>query len=548
MNAKPKKYLKILSTAIAALVLSTLIGSTSALFAQSDAAQSGSGSGGTTTQQTDGAGQQTITANGADIVAPSDVENIKAVAGDGEVQLIWDAATDNIGVTGYKIYRGTHAVKISDDRYDLPTIPVGNVTTYVVKNLTNEKTFYFSLTAVDAAGNESPNYATEASATPQNGLHLAALEDDGKSPQVTEVKAEDVITVLVTFSEPVKLPEEHPASAFQIEKAEDKARLEVQKADVDARDSSGKTVLLTTAPQETGAEYVVTAGIELQDNFNNPVISGTSDTGSFKGSAKQKPATTTLVASNAPVETGTGTTTETSADTAPPTVTGGSADFNNRLTVTFSEPVELPPNPKTKFIVVKKESREALRVINVSLSNDGKTAYLTTDPQQAVDYEVAVSGVNDSAGNEILASGGVAIVTGKGSSIEDLVPPEDVTKLIARIIGAGKNVVELTWEGSKNSAGDLNDQLLYQSDDQHGAAYGDSASLGTSTISAEVQDLKQGNWYTFKVTTKDLAGNESRGAVASIFLPKTGPGVVAAGLTSLVMGLYRRRKKTKEPK
>lgn len=370
-----------------------------------------------------------------DAIEPSDVSNLKAVAGDAEVQLTWDAATDNVAVTGYKIFRGTQAVKTQGGTYDLPVIPVGNVKSYIVQNLTNDQTYYFSAAAIDAAGNESISYAKEVSATPRAGLHLAAVEDDGNPPQVKEVKTEDVITVQVIFSEPVKLPLEFPQSAFVIEKSSDKSKLAVQRAEIDARDEKGATVLLTTAPQAEGADYLLTVGIEVKDYFNNPVISGTSDTGSFKGSAKQKE--------------------------------GGSV---------------LPPV--------------------------------------------------DNTGND----------TGE---IRDLVAPEDVTALLAKIKDAQNNIVEVKWTPSKNSAGDLADQIFYQSNDKTGKAFGQGTLLGTTTSSLEVHDLAPGNWYTFKVTSKDFVGNESKGVMKSLFLPQTGPGVVAAGLTALGMGWWRRKKKNK---
>jgi hypothetical protein len=518
-----KKRLKILATIGIATLLVFVLGSLQFLQAQGAASQPTVFSVGTSSSD-------------SDTTDPSDVANLKAVPGDSEVKLTWDASTDNVSVTGYKIFRGTHALASEDDQYDLPEIPVGAVTSYTVKNLTNGQKYYFSMVAVDAASNESGHYAAEVNATPASGLKIVA-EDDGKPPEVKEVKAEDVITVLVVFTEAVKLPEEHPASAIRIEKITDKSRLEVQKAELDMRDDSGGTVLLITAPQETDAEYIVTAGIEMEDLLGNPVVSGTSDTGSFKGSSKKKE-----VAKTAPLPSPVPTPPAAAADTDPPKLTAGSADFNNRMSITFSEKVQLPPNPKSQFTAVKKGTAEALKIINVSLSVDGKTAYLTTDPQKPVEYEVKVAGVKDLAGNELAASASSIVVSGKGSGLEDLVPPEDVMNLIARIKDAKTNLVELRWEASKNSAGDLADQSLYQSDDKEGAKFGNGTSLGTSTTAVEVEDLKGGNWYTFKVTAKDTSENENKGAVTSIFLPETGPGAVAAGLTALVMGWYRRKK------
>lgn len=482
--------------------------------------------------QSSGAGQSGGTGAATDSVMPSDVANVKATPGDSEIQLTWDAATDNVGVSSYKIYRGTKSVKTTEDhRYDLPVIPVSNVKSYVVKNLTNGQKYFFSVTAVDAAGNESDNYSDEVSATPESGLRLASIEDDGKAPQVKEVKAEDSVTVLVVFSEAVKLPEERPASAFTIEKAADKKRLDVQKAEIDSRDETGKTVVLQTAVQEEKADYVLTAGLEIKDYFDNPIISGTSDTGSFKGSGKKKE-----VAPPTPPASG---------DQEPPVLVSASADFSDRIAVNFSEKITLPDNPKDSFSIVKKGTEEHLAVNNVSLSVDEKTVYLTTAPQQAVEYEVRVSGVKDLAGNLIAATGNKVSVTGKTAvdGAKDLIPPEEVTKLIARIKNAKTNLVELRWEPSKNSAKDLANQNFYQSNDKDGKTFGAASALSPTATAVEVENLQGDRWYTFKVTTKDTTGNESKGAVTSIYLPKTGPGLIAAGLTSVLMGLYSRKRK-----
>lgn len=422
MNTKTKKFL------LVTLTCSLLLSGTNVLFAQDTNGTSTNG---------------TSTAVSADTLEPTDVENLKAVAGDTEVLLTWDAARDNVGVTSYKIYRGNKPVKTADDSYDLPTIPVGNVKSYAVKNLTNGQLYYFTVTALDSAGNESINYAVEASALPKSGQSLPqAAIDDGKSPQVKSVKTEDVITVLVQFEEPVKLPEEHPASAFTIEKIVDKSRLEVQSAVIDERDATGTTVLLTTAPQEAKAEYLLTAGIEVQDLTGNPIISGTADTGSFKGGEKQK-----------------------------------------------SDVVENEP------VTSETDSESDLR--------------------------------------------------GSGGELKDLVPPEDVTKLLAQIKDAERNIVELKWSASKNSANDLADQMLYQSKGKYTKSPKDGTSLGATTDNIEVQDLKAGNWYTFKVTTKDTAGNESKGSITAIYLPQTGPGLVAVMITSVFMGVYSRKMKRK---
>jgi hypothetical protein len=66
----------------------------------------------------------------------------------GTATLTWDANTET-DVTGYNVYMGTQPGLYG------PPMSVGNTTSYTVGNLTGGRTYYFSLTAVDSAGNES---------------------------------------------------------------------------------------------------------------------------------------------------------------------------------------------------------------------------------------------------------------------------------------------------------------------------------------------------------------------------------------------------------
>src|SRR3989338_6200875 len=102
----------------------------------------------------------------ADIELPSDVENVEAVPGDSMVNLSWDVATDNVGVEGYKVYYGQESVTGQGGKYQY-ALEVGDVIEYDVKNLVNGGTYYFAVTAYDAAGNESDSYSFEVEATPQ---------------------------------------------------------------------------------------------------------------------------------------------------------------------------------------------------------------------------------------------------------------------------------------------------------------------------------------------------------------------------------------------
>ncbi|BFT74154.1 lytic polysaccharide monooxygenase [Paenibacillus sp. P36] len=81
--------------------------------------------------------------NPVDITSPTAPTSLKGTAAATSVSLSWGASTDNVGVTGYKVYKGSTLV--------------ANVTgtSYTVTGLTASTSYTFTVKAFDAAGNES---------------------------------------------------------------------------------------------------------------------------------------------------------------------------------------------------------------------------------------------------------------------------------------------------------------------------------------------------------------------------------------------------------
>jgi fibronectin type 3 domain-containing protein len=79
---------------------------------------------------------------------PSVPQNLEAVAGNGTVNLTWNAPNEDGGwpITGYKVYRRT-----SEGAEVLLAI-IGNVTNYVDNAVTNGQTYYYRVSAVNAMG------------------------------------------------------------------------------------------------------------------------------------------------------------------------------------------------------------------------------------------------------------------------------------------------------------------------------------------------------------------------------------------------------------
>jgi fibronectin type 3 domain-containing protein len=66
--------------------------------------------------------------------------------------LTWNASPD-VGVTGYRVYYSTSSGKYTQAYGS--GIAAGNTTTFTVSSLPSGYTYFFAVTAIDAAGQES---------------------------------------------------------------------------------------------------------------------------------------------------------------------------------------------------------------------------------------------------------------------------------------------------------------------------------------------------------------------------------------------------------
>jgi chitodextrinase len=91
----------------------------------------------------------------ADVSSPSAPGNLTATGGNSSVGLKWSAATDNVGVTGYRVYRaGAQIASLA-----------ASTLSYSDPGLTNGTSYSYTVKAVDAASNPSAASNT-ATATP----------------------------------------------------------------------------------------------------------------------------------------------------------------------------------------------------------------------------------------------------------------------------------------------------------------------------------------------------------------------------------------------
>ena len=147
-----------------------------------------------------------VLAQTEDVTPPSDIERAPVVSsvGDASVTLSWDVGVDNVAVTGYKVYYGTSSLvaQKSDNgagRSEYESfVKVDNSNTTTIKDLQNGVKYYFSVTSLDAAGNESEFYSPEAEATPI--ANTVVENTNTNEPVITdkpvEEKKEEVIDVV----------------------------------------------------------------------------------------------------------------------------------------------------------------------------------------------------------------------------------------------------------------------------------------------------------------------------------------------------------------
>ncbi len=491
----------------------------------------------------------------ADTVAPSYVDGVQAVPGDASVTLSWDASTDNVGVMGYVLYYGTVSVSQAGQEYDNQT-EIGNVLIYTMAGLQNNVTYYFAVTAKDAAGNESEEYSLEVSATPA----ASVIEDDGTPPTVVAAAAGNCDGLTVTFSEPVVLPGANPGNAFKIENLDTYAALEISGAETLA--GAQNKVVLSTSAMETGAQYLLTVGIAVEDRLSNPIVSGTSDTAVFSGVAcvDEPVEPVEPVEPNEPDEP--------ADDVEAPKLESVEVVSLTELKLKFDEEVILPvrddvvaeapvaeePDPALELFSILDLAQNPIVILEVSYVEtealdtennpvlDKTQLRLVTEPHmQDKEYFLKITGLTDAEGN-------VTIGDFKSSTnyktpapvVEvDAIAPEDVQNFVSSVMDS---LVKLNWGSSLNTAGDLVDQYLYVSTDG-GATFEKKGALGKEVNEYKFEGGVEGQNYVFKVTTVDEAGNESEGTVVTATLPVTGPALLGLAAAALMGGGILGRKK-----
>ena len=104
-----------------------------------------------------------------DTTKPSAPGNLQATASEGQVALNWNASTDNVGVTGYRVYRGGTEIA-----------SIGVTASYTDTTVAGSTTYSYTVRATDAAGNLSDPSNTATATTPATTTFTYAPEADAE--------------------------------------------------------------------------------------------------------------------------------------------------------------------------------------------------------------------------------------------------------------------------------------------------------------------------------------------------------------------------------
>jgi hypothetical protein len=134
-------------------------------------------------------GMDIVAASGtSDTTAPTSPASLSATpVSQSQINLSWTASTDNVGVTGYTVYRGGAQVGTTTLR------------TYSDSGLAASTTYTYTVDAFDAAGNHSVKSASVSAATQSGGT-------DTQAPAISAVAASNITnrsaTITWTTNEP----------------------------------------------------------------------------------------------------------------------------------------------------------------------------------------------------------------------------------------------------------------------------------------------------------------------------------------------------------
>jgi len=505
---------------------------------------------------------------------PENVNNVAASSKDATtLGVTWDEAMDSESnpVDHYRIYYGTESVQEGDTpSYEVEVDTPDNTTNYDLGGLVTDTIYYLSVTAVDDAETESLEYGIETSATPTE-----AETGDTTAPTVTNAIAVSQNQVLIGFSEEINLPELLAEAAFTITEQINPANmLEITSATQYTDDPEAKTVILETGAQTKNVNYIVTASVAITDLAGNPIESGSTDSSLFLGSDLKSSAAGEEAEEGEVMEEGESDLEDRKEKYATQADYGDCERLSEKILncevyeCTIPQPLLLGDEEVRDMETIKIKGMEnglcKIDIIDESnpdfsdtcaFSPDGLALAAETRYQSGLvesgesnygEEGIIINGIDRT--EDALESSDECVLLETSESGDDITPPEDITNFFLTFKEElEKFMIIMNWTASINTAKDLVEQMLYSSADK-GITYDSGEALGPIATTHQIPDLEGGKEYTFKITTKDAAGNESVGVIKSIRLPQTGlgAGLLIFGSVFATSRILRRKKSKKD--
>ena len=381
-----------------------------------------------------------VTAVTPDVTPPSVPGGLAAVAAASghEVDLSWNASTDNVGVAGYDVFRdGTQVAEVTSG------------TSYADTGLSDATSYQYTVAAYDAAGNVS-----------------------AQSPAVTAVTPD------VT---PPSVPTGLAAAAT----------------------SSGSEVDLSW---NASTDNVGVAGYQVFRDGTPvaEVTSGTSyaDTGLSDGTSYQYTVAAYDAAGNVSAQSPA--VTAVTPDVTPPSVPAGLELALGAKSINLSWAASTDNVGVTGYAIYRNGTK---------IATTTSLAYSNTSVVQGKTYTYSVAAY-DAAGNQSAQSAGQVM------TFPDTTPPTVPTGL--KLALAAKSI-KLSWTASTDNVG-VTGYAIYR--------YGTEIAT-TKTLAYSDTTVVQGMTYIYSVAAYDAAGNQSAQSAAAVMtFPDTTPPTVPTGLTA----------------
>jgi fibronectin type 3 domain-containing protein len=387
----------------------------------------------------------THTVTTPDTQAPTSPSNASTGSITGtSMQVSWTGSTDNVGVTGYRIYKGTQSGWV------LVTTVAPGSTTYAATGLASETLHSFDVRAIDAAGNES---------SPTSGSLASGTTLDITPPTTPVVTTSSRTSTSVTLGWGPSTDTGHPSPInYKV-----------------YRNVSGTWTFIANAVysyQVTGlaSSTAYTFGVSSIDSVGNESAITSHATNTLDGNAPTQPGTIT-----------------------PGTVSGTS--------------IALSWGASTDDV-----SLAGYRVYRTSPAPSGTLLASPTSPSttltgltSGVSYTFAITAV-DSSGNES-ASRSITIAT------TDVVAPAQPGGFAGTALS--QSSVRLTWNAATDNVGVTGYRVLR-------VVAGVASQVATTTATTyDVTGLSAATTHSFRVEAYDAAGNVSTRASVDVTTPDT---------------------------